>query len=171
MRLSSWFASHDRTKVCRLKKSLSGLRQAPRCWFTKLMTALTDYGFSHSCSDYSLFTYTRDSVRLSVLVYVDDLVVAGNDFKAVIDLKLYLGRCFHMRDLGVLKYFLGIEVSRGPEGIFLCQPKYALDIVAETSLLGAKLVFVPIEQNHKLALSKQPFMEDPERYRHSVAYQ
>lgn len=106
-----------------------------------------------------------------MLVYVEDLVVAGNDFKAVIDLKLYLGRCFHMRDLGVLKYFLGIEVSRGPEGIFLCQPKYALDIVAETSLLGAKLVFVPIEQNHKLALSKQPFMEDPERYRHSVAYQ
>lgn len=62
---------------------------------------------------------TSDS--LSVLVYVDDLVVAGNGFKAVIDLKLYLGRCFHMKDLGVLKYFLGIEVSRGPEGLVPAQ--------------------------------------------------
>lgn len=54
-----------------------------------------------------------------MLVYVDDLVVAGNDSKAATDLKDYLGRCFHMKDLGMLKYFLGIEVSRGQEGVFL----------------------------------------------------
>lgn len=71
---------------------------------------------------------------------------------------------FSHEGLGVLKYFLGIEVSRGADEIFLCQLKYALDIVAETGLLGAKPALVPIEKNHHLALSEQPFMQDPERY-------
>lgn len=168
MKLPPGFVSQDSTKVCRLRKSLYGLRQAPRCWFTKLATALKDYGFSNSYSDYSLFTYAKNSVRLHILVYVDDLVVAGNNSKAVKDLKDYLGRCFHMKDLGVLKYFLGIEVSRGQKGIFLCQRKYALDIVAETGFLGAKPAIVPIEQNHKLALSTDRGMEYPERYRRLV---
>lgn len=168
MKLPPGFASTDSTQVCKLNKSLYGLRQAPRCWFTKLTTALKQYGFSQSYSDYSLFTFLKGSVRLSVLVYVDDLVVAGNDSVAVKALKTYLGHWFHMKDLGVLKYFLGIEVSRGPEGIFLCQRKYALEIVAETGLLGSKPAPIPIEQNHHLAKSDQPFMSDPERYRRLI---
>lgn len=83
-------------------------------------------------------------------------------------LKEYLGRRFHIKDLGVLKYFLGIEVTRGSEGFFLCQRKYALDIVKETGLLGAKPAHVPIEQNRRLALSKQPFLKDLESYRRLV---
>lgn len=70
-----------------------------------------------------------------------------------------------MKDLGVLKYFLGVEVSRGLDDIFLCQRKYALDIVTEAGLLGAKDAPVPIEQNHHLAKSDQSFMPDLERYR------
>lgn len=143
IKLQPNFASIDQTKVCRMKESLYGLRQAPRCWFTKLTTTLKDYGFSHSYSDYSLFTYAQNPVRLSVLVYVDDLVVVGNDSKAVTDLKLYFGWCFNMKYLGVLKYFLAIEVSQISKGTFLCQRKYVLDIVAETGLLGAKPALVP----------------------------
>lgn len=73
-----------------------------------------------------------------------------------------------MKDLGVLKYFLGVEVARGPEGIFLCQRKYALDIVLEVGLLGAKPVSVPLEQNHQLALATERLLDDPERYRRLV---
>lgn len=73
-----------------------------------------------------------------------------------------------MKDLGVLKYFLEIEVSRGNPGIFLCERKYALDIVAETGLLGGKPVRFPIEQNHLLALSTAPLMDNPESYRRLV---
>lgn len=148
-----------------LKKSFYGLWQAPRCWFTKPTTALKGYEFPKSYSDYSLFTYDQDSIRLGMLVYVNDLVVAGNDSKAATNHKDYLGRCFHMKDLGMLKYFIGIEVSRWQEGVFLWHRKYALDIVAETDLLGAKHASVPIEQNHKLALSTRVLLETLERYR------
>lgn len=158
----------DSTQVFKLNKYLYGLRQAPRCWFKKLTTVLKQHGFSQSYSDYSLFTFVKGSVRLSVLVYVDDLVVAGNDSVAVEALKAYLGHWFHMKDLGVLKYFLGIEVSRGLDGIFLCQRKYALDIVTEAGLLGAKHAPVPIEQNHHLGKSDQFFMPDLERYRRLI---
>lgn len=79
MKLPPGFTHPDPTKVCRLRKSLYGLRQAPRCWFDKLTTALTEYGFEPSYSDYSLFCYSKDSKELRVLIYVDDLVLASND--------------------------------------------------------------------------------------------
>ena len=84
---------------------------------------------------------------------------------AIRQFKAYLSDCFHMKDLGVLKYFLSVEVACSPKGFFLCQRKYALDIINEVGLLGAKLVRVPIEQNHRLALSTSKFLVDPEKYR------
>ncbi|KAL2928646.1 Retrovirus-related Pol polyprotein from transposon RE2 [Bienertia sinuspersici] len=158
----------SRGKVCRLLKSLYGLKQAPRCWFAKLSTSLKQYGFHQSYSDYSLFTYRNGSVQLNVLVYVDDLIISGNDSSALTTFKQYLCTCFHMKDLGRLKYFLGIEVARSAEGILLCQRKYALDIITETGLLGAKPASFPIEQNHSLALARGDLLTDPERYRRLV---
>lgn len=157
------YSARDQTKVCKLRKSLYGLRQAPRCWFTKLAAALKKYGFVRLYSDYSLFTYQRKDVRLTLLVYVDNLIIA--EIGSVAELKKYLGRCFRMKDLGILKYFLGLEVSRGASGIYLCQRKYALDIIAETGLLGGKPVGVPIEQNHHLAKSNSPLMTSADKYR------
>ena len=122
-----------------------GLKQAPRCWFAKLASSLKSYGFRQSYSDYSLFTYNHGSVTLNVLVYVDDLIIFGNCASAVNVFKKYLGACFHMKDLGNLQYFLGIEVARNSEGILLCQRKYALDIIAETGLLGLKPTSFPME--------------------------
>ena len=168
MRMPPGFHSQQRGMVCRLRKSLYGLRQAPRCWFAKLATALKNYGFSQSYSDYSLFTLRQHERQIHVLVYVDDIIVTGNDHAIIQNFKTYLSDCFHMKDLGVLKYFLGIEVARGPDGIFLCQRKYALDIITETGLLGAKPVSFPLEQNHNLALTDGPFLDDPKRYRRLV---
>jgi hypothetical protein len=73
------------------------------------------------------------------------LIIAGNDSNAISNFKAYLSTCFHMKDLGVLKYFIGIEVARGPEGLFLSQRKYALDIISESGLLGAKPCDFPME--------------------------
>ncbi|KAL2922825.1 Retrovirus-related Pol polyprotein from transposon TNT 1-94 [Bienertia sinuspersici] len=154
--------------VCRLQKSLYGLRQAPRCWFAKLASALKRYGFVQSYSDYSLFTMTSGDIQLSILVYVDDLIISGNNSSAISAFKEYLSSCFHMKDLGLLKYFLGIEVARSNEGIFLCQRKYTLDIIAETGLLGARPATFPIEQNHTLATADGPLLTDPEIYRRLV---
>lgn len=73
-----------------------------------------------------------------------------------------------MKDLGVLKYFLGIEVARSPSGFYLCQRKYAMDIITETCLLGVKPVAFPLDRNHKLALATGELMPDAEKYRRLV---
>ena len=109
MKMPPGFRSPEPNQVCRLHKSLYGLKQAPRCWFAKLAGTLKQYGFTQSYSDYSLFTLCRDDVQLNVLVYVDDLIISGNNGKAIQSFKTYLSTCFHMKDLGSLKYFLGIE--------------------------------------------------------------
>ncbi|XP_074302984.1 uncharacterized protein LOC141637318 [Silene latifolia] len=168
MKLPPGFGRGHEGKVCRLKKSLYGLRQAPRCWFAKLASALRHYGFRQSYSDYSLFTYTMNDVRLHVLIYVDDLVIAGNDSQAISVFKVYLNRCFKMKDLGSLKYFLGIEVARNSDGIFLNQRKYTLDIITETGLLGAKPASTPMDPDHKLSVNGSPYLDDPERYRRLI---
>ncbi|XP_021748627.1 uncharacterized protein LOC110714422 [Chenopodium quinoa] len=116
----------------------------------------------------TLITLNHGAIHLSVLVYVDDLIISGNDSSTISTYKSYLSDCFHMKDLSVLKYFLGIEVARNPEGIFLCQRKYTLDIIAEFGLLGARPAGTPIEQNHTLAKSETPLIDDPEMYRRLV---
>jgi len=98
---------------------------------------------------------------INVLAYVDDLIVVGNDSAIIQRFKAYLSACFHMNDLGVLEYFLGVEVVRSPDGFFLCQRKYALYIISEVGLLGAKPTHVPLEQNHRLALSASILLVDP----------
>lgn len=162
------FESSHPTKVCRLRKSLYGLTQASRCWFAKLVSALKEYGFLQSYSHYSLFTYTKGSVQLNVLVYVDNLIISENDSATLKAFKAYLNDCFHMKDLGALKYFLGIEVARSKSGLFLCQRKYTLDIISEAGLLGSKPVGFPIEQNHRLGLATGNLLSDPESYRRLV---
>jgi hypothetical protein len=168
MRLPPGFKCSDPSKVCRLRKSLYGLKQAPRCWFSKLSTALRNIGFTQSYEDYSLFSLKNGDTIIHVLVYVDDLIVAGNNLDAIDRFKSQLHKCFHMKDLGKLKYFLGLEVSRGPDGFCLSQRKYALDIVKETGLLGCKPSAVPIALNHKLASITGPVFTNPEQYRRLV---
>ena len=120
MKLPPGFATSPPNMVCRLRKSLYCLKQAPRCFFAKLVSALKDYGFLQSDSNYSFFTYTRGTIQINVLVYVDDLIISGIDSTALKTFKSYLNDCFHMKDLDSLKYFLGIEVARSSSGLFLC---------------------------------------------------
>ena len=159
------FSEPNEKRVCRLRKSLYGLKQAPRCWFAKLVEALEKYGFSQTYSDHSLFVYSRNNTTLRILVYVDDLIISGDSSEAILSFKAYLSTCFYMKDLGALKYFLGLEVARGSQGIYLCQRKYTIDIITECGLLGSKPAGSPMDQNHKLAKSESPLLTDPERFR------
>lgn len=152
MKLPPGFTCSSPTKVCRLQKSLYGLRQAPRQWFAKLSCKLREYGFVHLYADYSLFTYRKWTIFLALLVYVDDIILVGNDSQACATFKGYLNDCFSIKDLGPLKYFLGIEVARGPKGLFLSQRKYALEIVDECGLLGSKPTDFPTVEITNLLL-------------------
>ena len=83
-------------------------------------------------------------------------------------LKTYLDTRFHIKDLGLLKYFLGLEVARSPDGVVLSQHKYTLDILQEAGLLGTKPSSFPMEQNHKLALDDSVIFDNPNAYRRLV---
>lgn len=153
MKLPPGFKTEEPTKVCRLRKSLYGLEQSLRCWFANLSKALLSFGFKQSYEDYSMFLFVQDNTCLHIFVYVD-FVIAGNDVSTIQRFKNYLHKCFKVKDLRKLKYFLGLEIARGPKGKFVSQRKYAFDIIAECGLLGAKPSPVPTKLNHKLALVK-----------------
>jgi hypothetical protein len=110
-------------KVLHLRRSLYGLKQSPRAWFDRFRQAMLKRGYHQSNADHTLF-YKHDNDKVAILiVYVDDIVITGDDLKEIGDLKQHLSQEFEVKDLGHLRYFLGIEVSRGSKGIFLWQRK------------------------------------------------
>jgi len=129
-------ATASPNKLRNLRESLYGMRQAPNQRFAKLSSKLSEYGFVKSCADYSLFTYHMREIFLALLFYLDDIILARNNTWACQDFKTYLNSYICIKDLGSLNCFLGIEVARGPLGLFLCQQKYDLEIMDECDLLG-----------------------------------
>ena len=105
---------------------------------------------------------------MALLVYVADIVLTGNDTDACKQFKVYLNTCFSIKDLEPLKYFLGIEVAHGPQVLFICQRKYALEIIDECGLLEAKPVKFLTEENHKLTLANGHLLAEPSKYRRLI---
>lgn len=155
MKLPTGFYQSDRSKhkVCRLYKSLYGLKQASRQWFQKFSDALISYGFTTSLNDYSLFTYSNKGQFIALLLYVDDVIITGTSTELIQTIKQFIDSQFKIKDLGTLKYFLGIEVARSAVGIFINQRKYVLDLLSETVLLGCKPSSTPMDTKQRLALS------------------
>ncbi|WVZ66155.1 hypothetical protein U9M48_015421 [Paspalum notatum var. saurae] len=141
---------HTIGKVCRLKKSLYGLKQSPRAWFDRFRRAICDMGYMQCNGDHTVFYKHRRSHITILTVYVDDIIITGDDTEEIRHLKKELGKAFEVKDLGQLRYFLGIEVARSSKGIVLSQRKYVLDLLAETGMLGCRTVASPIDRNHKL---------------------
>lgn len=151
-----------------LKEIYLRFKEAHLTWFEKLTKALRDYGFQQSLADYSLFIFDNNGVHINLLIYVDDMILTGNSDHALKVFKDYLSSCFKMKDLGELKYFLGIEVARSKSGFYLSQQKYALDIISKTGLLGAKPATFSLEHNHKLAILTSELLSDPVPYRRLI---
>lgn len=150
MKIPQGFAKEGDDRVCRLRKSLYGLRQASRNWHHKFTRALLDIGFYQTRADHSLFIFKKGTVYISALIYVDDIILTGNDDVKIDEVKRYLDECFSIKDLGPLKYFLGIEVARTPDGLVLSQRKYTLDILEDSGLQGCRPSPFPMEQNLRL---------------------
>nr|GEW30909.1 ribonuclease H-like domain-containing protein [Tanacetum cinerariifolium] len=146
-------------KVCKLKKSLYGLKQAPRQWNAKLTSTFIENGFGQSKSDYSLYTKSDNGVFLALLVYVEDIIITGNSVSKIEKFKVFLKSKFMIKDLGKLKYFLGIEVVDTDKGICLNQRKYVLDLLSKYGMLACKLVKTPLMS--KLVISNEASDKDP----------
>ena len=125
-------------------------------------------GFVQSKSDYSLFTYAQGTSFIVLLVYVDDILLTGNNPACVDSLKKLLDDKFGLKDLGSLRYFLGLEVARTDAGISLTQRKYALEILKDTGFLGSKLVRFPMEQNLRLSKYEGKLLADLGQYRRLI---
>ncbi|CAA7028591.1 unnamed protein product [Microthlaspi erraticum] len=158
-------------KVLKLRKVIYGLKQTPRAWYRKLSKTLLDRGFKRSEADHTLFTLQRKEGIVFILIYVDDMIISGNDKVGIQETKSYLQSVFEMKDLDTLKYFLGIEVCRAKEGLFISQRKYILDLSNETGKMDAKPAKTPLEDAYKVHQGEteddEPF-HDPKLYRRIV---
>lgn len=136
----------------RLRKTLYRLKQSPRVWFGRFTEAMAKYGFKQSNSNHTMFLKKRDGRITCLVIYVDDMIITGDNTEEIERLKEGQSQEFEMKNLGNLKYFLGIEVLRSKGCIFLRQKKYILDILAETGLLDCKPADTPILVNHVLEI-------------------
>ncbi|KAG7549162.1 Retrotransposon Copia-like N-terminal [Arabidopsis thaliana x Arabidopsis arenosa] len=151
--------------VCRLIKSLYGLKQASRQWFHKFSGVLLQHGFLQSLFDPTLFVRLDSEGFLALLVYVDDIMLISNKDSAVLSIKQLLAKEFKIKDLGQLRYFLGLEVARAQAGISVSQRKYTLELLEEFGFLGCKPLATPMELGLKLNQETGDLLPDPSYYR------
>ncbi|KAL6278328.1 hypothetical protein ACE6H2_021929 [Prunus campanulata] len=151
--------SNNPNLVCKLHKSIYGLKQSPRAWYAKLSSVLKAVGFQSSNADSSLFVRRRSAGILVVLIYVDDLIVTGDNVDEINKLKWHLQQKLAIKDLGVLKYFLGIEMAASGKGLFLNQRKYVLDLLQEFGMLESKPARTPLDSKLKLDMEGEPLRD------------
>ena len=161
----AWIAPN---KVCRLRRTLYGLRQSPREWFDKFRHTLINFSFTQSQYDSSLFFHKTQEGMVFLLVYVDDIIITGSDTVLISKLKNMLHSTFQMKDLGDLKYFLGLEVHSRDQGIFLNQHKYVRDLIELAGLKEATAVDTPMEVNVKYRKDEGELLPNPYLYRQLV---
>ena len=152
--------SSSSTQVCRLRRALYGLKQAPRAWYAKFSSTISDLGFSASAYDSALFIRQSSHGIALLLLYVDDMIITGDDAHGISALKDFLHRHFEMKDLGPLSYFLGLEVSSDSTGYSLTQAKYASDLLTRAGLSDSKTASTPLEPNVRLTFLDGDLLSD-----------
>ncbi|XP_072064209.1 uncharacterized protein [Arachis hypogaea] len=156
------------SKVCLLRKALYGLKQAPREWFDKFSTTICSLGFISSPHENALFIRKSDRGVVLLLLYVDDMIITGDDVDGISDLKTSLQRTFEMKDLGSLSYFLGLEVISTDDGIYLSQAKYASDLLARAGITDSRTESTPLEPNVRFTPMDGTVLDNPTLYRQLV---
>ena len=155
-------------QCCKLLKSLYGLKQASRKWYEKLSILLLSCGYQQAQADHSLFVKSAGADFTILLVYVNDIVLTGNSVTEMSNIKGILHSNFRIKDLGELKYFLGLEVAYSDQGISLCQRKYCLDLLQDSGLLGSRPSSTPMDNAIRLHQDSGPRFPDVTAYRHLV---
>ena len=170
MSLPPGFEEHlGEGKVCRLRNSLYGLKQSPRAWFERFGKAVKGHGYTQSQADHTMFYKLSIEGRIVILiVYVYDIILTGDDHDELKRLKRVLADDFEIKDLGVLKYFLGMAFARSKKGIFVSQQQYVLDLLGEIGVFGCKAAETPIEPNLKLQSAKPEVVKNREQFQRLV---
>jgi hypothetical protein len=152
--------------VCHLHKSLYGLKQAPRAWFERFTSHLLTLGFKASVADASLFILSHKSITIYLLLYVDDIIITGNNSSAVSNIISQLSAVFELKDLGPLRYFLGLQIDYKKGGFFVHQRKYLTDLLHKFTLTDCKAASTPIATTPLLTSTE--LLSNPTPYRSLV---
>ena len=128
----------DSSLVCMLRRSLYGLKQAPRAWYEKMDSFLISSGFHRCHSDPTVYTQKHGTDLLILVLYVDDLILTRSFSSMIQNVQQALMGQFDMTDLGLLHYFLGLQVLQSSEGISIFQQKYALDLLQRFGMVDCK---------------------------------
>lgn len=155
-------------QVCKLVKSLYGLKQASWEWNMEFCKQLLAHGFQQSHFDPYLFTRGSGSHFICLLVYVDDVFLSSPSQHIIDEVRDFLHSTFTIKDLGAAKFFLGIEIACSSEGTVLSQRKYVLDILTHTGMIGSRAASTPLPLGLVLSNSIEDRLEDPEPYRKLV---
>ncbi|GJS58825.1 retrovirus-related pol polyprotein from transposon TNT 1-94 [Tanacetum coccineum] len=151
--------------VYKLKKALYGLKQAPRAWYDLLSKFLLSQEFSNGTVDPTLFITRQGKDILLVQIYVDDIIFASttpelcDQFSKIMCLK------FKMLMMGKISFFLGLQISQNPRGIFINQSKYALESLRKYGMESNDPVDTPMVEKSKLDEDTQGKVVDPTHYR------
>ena len=142
------------THVCKLQQSLYGLREAGKQWYAKLSNFLLSHNYILSTADNSTFLKHHGTNTTALLVYVDDIVLTGNDAEKISCITNMLDQQFKIKNLRDLTFFLGLEVACNSTGIHLCQRKYTLDLLHDVGMLDYAPMPTPMIHSSRLSPSQ-----------------
>lgn len=154
--------------VCKLKKALYGLKQALRAWYKKIAQYLNFCGYVASHSDPSLFVKKQRDLHVVILLYVDGMIITGNNDDEVARLQKDLAIRFKIKKLGELHHFLGLEVTNTSKGIFVTQEGYAKKLVDRFGMKHIKKCSTPLETSTRLRYEEGSLLADPKPFRSLV---
>ena len=160
--------SVDSNKVCHIRRAFYGLKQAPRAWFAKFSSIISRLGYMASHYDYALFLRRTDKGTILLLLYVDDMIITGNDLSGIQELKDFLSQQFEMKDFGHLSYFLGLEITLSTDGLYITQAKYAFELLSRVGFNDSKTIDTPVELNAYLTPSGGKPLSNPSLYKRLV---
>ena len=141
------------------------LKQAPRAWFAKFSSTIFRLGYTTSPYDSALFLRHTEKGTFLLLLYVDDMIIIGDDLCGIQELKDFLSQQFEMKDLSHLSYFLGLKITHSTNSLYITQAKYATKLLSRVGLTDSMTVDTPIELNvHLTPLGGKP-LSNPSLYR------
>ena len=161
----------EKDLVCRLKKSIYGLKQSPRCWNTALDSHLKKMKFVQTKADPCIYVFKDKTETVIIAVYVDDILIAGTSNKKIAEVKAAIANCFEVKDMGEFHYFLGVKIVRDSQAgtIWLGQPSYSENIVQDFHMENANVCRTPTNPSLKLTEADETSTyADTEKYQSAV---
>ena len=145
-------------KVCKLQRSIYGLKQASRNWNLRFDEAVKEFGFLKNKDEPCVYKKTSGSVVVFLVLYVDDILLIGNDVPTLLSVKQWLGKCFAMKDLGEAETILGIRIyrDRSQRLLGLSQEKYIDKVLKRFSMVDSKKGYLPLQQGVVLSKKDSP---------------